>query len=84
MSVIGTGLSYRNQAESMLSAASDLEKRREAEGQQIEAAQQSQQASLTGLGAGIGWMAGAKAGSVGGPAGMLIGAGIGYLAGEFL
>jgi len=84
MSVIGTGLAYRRQAEGLAQKAGELEDKRDAENQMIKAADKAQQGNLTGMGAAMGWMAGAKAASVGGPMGMLIGAGIGFLAGEIL
>lgn len=82
--VVGTGLEYRRQAEISADKASQLETSRNQQNMQIEAAKKSQQGGLAGMGAAVGWAAGAQAGSVGGPWGALIGAGLGYLAGEFL
>lgn len=49
---------------------------------QMDAADHQQQMLAIGMGAGLGAMAGAQMSAIGGPMGMLIGAGVGYLASE--
>lgn len=80
--LIGTGLTYRQQAEALSSKSDELKDRRDQQNEMIKQADIQQKASLTATGALVGASAGAEAGSVGGPWGAVIGAGIGYLAAE--
>lgn len=72
--LIGTGLSYRQQAEALASKSDELGLRRKQENEMKKQADIQQKASLT--------TTGAMVGSKFGPWGALIGAGVGYLAGE--
>lgn len=80
---------YRQQAKGLLDASSQMETRRDEQNQMIKQANQAEKAQMAGMGAGIGFMAGAGAtgsfatlGAAAGPVGMLIGAGVGLLASE--
>jgi phage tail tape-measure protein len=76
MSVIGTGLAYRQQAEQLATQADQLSLERKQQNEMIKQADTQQKLGLAGMGAALGM--------AGGPVGMAVGAGIGYLVGEFL
>lgn len=80
--LIGTGLQYRQQAETLASQTDKLAMARKEEEQRMKEGRKMKQASLGATGALIGWEAGAAAGGVTGPWGAVIGAGIGLLAGS--
>lgn len=76
--LIGLGQTYRQQATALASQSDELKFRREQENQMMENAKKQRQAGLVATGA----VVGAEAGSGAGPWGAIIGAGIGFLAGE--
>lgn len=93
--LLNTGTSYENQALSGFVRRSAEQSQMDSENRKIKAAEKAQKASirstLVGSGAAIGLMAGMSAGEggaamlgleLGGPAGLLVGAGIGFLASE--
>jgi len=82
--IIGMGRQNATMAREGMGRASNLEKNRISYNKQQSAADDAAQASNTAMGATAGWMIGAKAGSVGGPLGMAIGALSGYLLSEWL
>ena len=75
--LIGTGTTYRQQAEALASRSDDLSQRRKEENEMIDQADKQQKISLTTTGAMVGT-------EISPGWGTLIGAGIGYLAGELL
>jgi hypothetical protein len=75
---IGRGIS--GQAARDLSTAGSLATGRQAAARQAASAQNASRVASVAGGAGLGFMAGAKIGSVGGPVGAVIGGGIGLLA----
>lgn len=74
--LIGTGLQYRQQAEALASKSDELNFNRNQENKRMKAAKVQSEASLGATGAVVGLEA------TGSPWGALIGAGVGYLAGN--
>lgn len=78
--LISVGRQYQQQSKQGMQRASDLQQAREKTEDNLDA--QDKQATMSAVGAGAaigGYMA---AGSIGGPAGMAIGAGVGLLASQ--
>lgn len=73
--LINVGNQYKNQSIHGMRQVSQMEDQREAVKKNIDQAEDNQKMSAIGTGAGIGMM-------VGGPVGLAVGAGIGYLASE--
>lgn len=97
--VLGLGRQTAVSAREGISRAANLKSSRDSRNEQLEAADDAAQASNTGTGAAIGYMAnaggaaatagggavaGAEAGTIGGPMGMAIGAVAGYILSEWL
>lgn len=82
-SLLDAATSTRKQAMAGMDDAAKLENQREAANKQLSAAKKKQTMSNIGTGAAVGMMAGAQAGSVVGPWGAAIGAGVGLVASLF-
>lgn len=89
--LIGVGQQYKNQAKQGLQQASSLEEGRKNAGEALEQAEKGMKMQAVGTGAGVGLMAAMGTGfggsmmpamMAGGPAGLLVGAGVGLLAAE--
>ncbi len=72
----------QNDAVGSMGNLAELDRRSELAEQQMDAADSAAKSSNVMAGAGMGWMIGAKVGAGFGPAGMALGAGIGYLSSE--
>ncbi len=80
--LISMGRGIDSQVKGNLNYLSDMENKREVANKQLDQQYKAQKSTNVATGAGLGWMAGAKIGSVGGPIGAVAGAAIGYLATE--